>query len=372
MLLFEPLKVGPLTLKNRILMPAMQLEMGLTTPRGIAYYRERALGGVGTLITCAVRVDSFVSPGAWGAPDEMEAFLRGLPRLVQAIHQAGAVLGVQLAHPTRYPGVVRGDREGGEPIAPSDLPGRRGLTRREIDSIIAKFAQAAARACEAGFDLVEFHGTHRSLLREFFSPLTNQRTDEFGGGLEGRTRLGLEIVRRARREVGPDYPLVYRMAAEELAPGGITISDAIRFAQELERAGVDLLDVSVAWEKLRRASPARTAPLGTFAPQAAAIKAQVKVPVVAVGRINTPEVAEDILANGKADLVAIGRQLLADPFWPKKVQGGRAHEIVACDSCNINCFAPIEYRRLPPGAPLCKVNPRLGCEWTMPSPGAGA
>ncbi|MBI2916762.1 MAG: NADH:flavin oxidoreductase [Chloroflexi bacterium] len=369
MLLFEPLQVGPLTLKNRILMPAMQVGVGLLTPQGIAYHRERALGGVGTIITCATRVDCFVSDEAWGEPGGLEDFFTGLPRLVQAVHKAGALLGIQLAHPARYPGMVRGDKDGGEPVAPSDLEGRRGLTRQEIGAIINKFAVAAARAREAGFDLVEVHGTHRSLLREFFSPLTNRRTDEFGLGLEGRMHLGLETVRAIRARVGPDYCIVYRMAAEELTPGGITIQDAIGYAQELEKAGVDLLDVSVAWEKQRRASPPRTAPMATFAPQAAAIKPHVRVPVVAVGRINTPEVAEDILASGKADLVAIGRQLLTDPLWPLKVQEGRSHEIVACDSCNINCFAPIEYRRLPPGAPLCRKNPRLGREWATASPG---
>jgi len=189
----------------------------------------------------------------------------------------------------------------------------------------------------AGFDFVELHGAHGYLLSQFFSPAFNHRTDEYGGSLAGRMRFGLECVSATRAAVGENYPIFFRLGAWEDMADGIKIEEAVRFATELEKAGVDVIDVSVGHLEGPGfgASPAPDKPMGTFANLAEAIKKKVTVPVMAVGRINTPEVAETLLAEGKADLVAVGRQLIADPFWPGKVAAGQFEDVVPCISCNV-------------------------------------
>ena len=246
-------------------------------------------------------------------------------------------------------------------MAPSAVDDRRALTKDEIQSIISKFGSASAKAKEAGFDFVEVHGAHGYLPCQFFSGADNQRTDEYGGDLYGRMRFGLELVQAMRSQVGKDFPVFYRIGAEEKRPGGITIKESQAFAAELEKAGVDVFDVSIGLPTGRNASPTKRAKMGTFVNLAEAIKKSVSVPVMAVGRINLPEVAESILEEGKADLIGIARQLLADPYWPKKVQEGRADEIVACKSCN-TCFIPMRSGTWKPGNPICAVNERAGRE----------
>ncbi len=179
-------------------------------------------------------------------------------------------------------------------------------------------------------------------------------------------KFGIDLVTAIRAWVGPDFPIFFRLGA--LEDNGSVHPDSITYAQQLEKASVDCLDVSTAgWGRIP-ASPPKRYRMGTWAFLAEGIKKNVNIPVIAVGRINTPEVAEKTLSKGQADMVAIGRQLIADPFWPKKVLEGRRNEIVDCDSCNIYCYAPAFERRIPKGAPLCKFNERVGREWEMSSP----
>jgi NADPH-dependent 2,4-dienoyl-CoA reductase/sulfur reductase-like enzyme len=213
----------------------------------------------------------------------------------------------------------------------------RALTISEIEEIISRFARGAVKAREIGFDYAEVHGAHGYLFCQFFSPADNHRTDKYGGDLAGRMRLGVECVRAMRQAVGEHYPLFFRLGAWEDRPGGITIEDSTKFAVELEKAGVDVLDISVGASILPSSSaisgPGQ--PEGTLVPYAAAIKKRVGVPVIGVGRVKTPAFAESVLAQGKVDLIAIGRQLIADPLWPQKIAEGKEDEIVPCISCNV-------------------------------------
>lgn len=348
MKLFEPLRIRGLDLRNRIVMPAMQTNIGYRNRRGIAYYSERARGGAGALIGAAVPVDVLISDDAWGRPGAALSFVEGTHSLTQAVHQAGARIGLQLVHNNYFPAGIGLNDVRGKPIAPSAIiepePPRHPwikacqvvheVTGTEIQAIVAKFAQAAARAKMGKFDFVEFHGAHGYLPCQFFSPIDNHRNDKYGGDLSRRMRFGLDCVAAIRAAVGEDYPLFFRLGCEESQPGGITLTDASEFAVQLEKAGVDVLHLSWGGYIPWRTSPGPENPMGTYLYMAEAIKPRVHIPVMAVGRINDPKVAEAIIADGKADLVAIGRQLIADPFWPEKVRTGRFEDVTPCLSCN--------------------------------------
>lgn len=340
MKLFEPITIRGLEFKNRIVMPPMQVGVGFRSPRARAYYVERAKGGAGTIIAAATSVDLFVSDDAWGRPGGVDSFLEGVRPLIQEVKQAGARIGVQLWHGNQFPsGTGTPQDTRGEAVAPSATEERRELTISEIETIISRFAGAAANARRAGFDFVEVHGAHGYLVCQFFSSATNHRNDKYGGDLRGRMRFGLECVAAMRAASGAEYPIFYRLGAWEDIAHGITLEESARFASELEKAGADVIDVSLGGMAGPgfTASPGSEQPDGTFVPLAEAIKGSVTVPVIAVGRFGTAEVAEAVVAEGKADMVAIGRQLIADPHWPQKVAGGRAEDILPCISCNA-CF----------------------------------
>jgi 2,4-dienoyl-CoA reductase (NADPH2) len=362
MKLFEPITIKGMTLKNRIIMPAMQLMLGLKNRRARAFYLERARGGAGAIIMCATSVDLFLEDEAWGRPDGAHRFIESMQAINEEIRKAGAKIGVQLWHGNQLPaGNGAPLVAGAQTVAPSAVDDRRALTKDEIRSIIQKFGSASGKAKEAGFDFVEVHGAHGYLPCQFFSGADNKRGDEYGGDLQGRMRFGLELVESMRKQVGNDFPIFYRIGAEEKRPGGITIKESQAFAALLEKAGVDVFDVSIGLPTGRNASPTKRAKMGTFVHLAEAIKKTVSVPVMAVGRINLPEVAESILEEGRADLIGIARQLLADPYWPKKVQEGRVDEIVACKSCN-TCFIPMRSGTWKPSDPICAVNKEAGRE----------
>ena len=372
MKLFEPINIRGMIVPNRIVYPAIQMNMGLTNRRARAFYAERARGGAGLVITANTSVDNLACEELWGGKKELAEFISRLRLLTDQVHAAGARMGLQLWMDNRFPqghGVqVAGkeaDPSSGDRIAPSAKEDMRALTLFEIESIIYRFAKGARNVREAGFDCVELHGAHRYLLCQFTSPEVNKRTDKYGGDLAGRMKFGLDIVRAVRAFVGPDYPVLFRLGA--LDNNGIISPDSLTYARELEKAGVDCLDISTSGYGKLPVSPTKRNRMGTLVPLAEAIKKVVKIPVIAVGKINTPEVAEGILKKGQADMVAIGRQLIADPFWPKKVREGRFKEVVACESCNINCYSPAFERKLPPGAPLCKHNDRVGKEWEIPA-----
>ncbi len=373
MKLFEPIVIRGMEVRNRIVYPAIQLNMGLTNRRARAFYTERARGGAGLLLTANTAIDNLACEELWGGTDGLGAFVGRLRGLTDQIHEAGGKIGLQLWQANRFP-VGRGmqvagkeeDPTSGDRVAPSAREDMRELTIPEIESIIYRFAKGAGNVRDGGFDCVEIHGAHSYLPCQFTSPEVNQRTDKYGGDLEGRMRFGIDIVTAVRARVGPDFPVLFRLGA--LHENGSINPDSITYAEELEKAGVDCLDISSAGYGKTPVAPPKRYKMGTFVFLAEAIKKKVSIPVIAVGRINTPEAAEEILTKGRADMVGIGRQLIADPFWPKKVQEGRFNEVVACDSCNINCYSPAFERNLPEDAPICKFNERVGREWEIPAP----
>ncbi len=362
MKLFDPITIRDMTLKNRIIMPPMQLMLGLKNRRARAFYLERARGGAGAIIMCATSVDLFNEDEAWGRADGVKLFMASMQSITDEIRNTGAKIGIQIWHGNQLPaGNGAQMAAGGELVAPSAVDDRRELTKDEIRSIILKFGLASVKAKEAGFDFIEVHGAHGYLPCQFFSKADNKRNDEYGGDLRRRMCFSIELVESIRSQVGYHFPVFYRIGAEEKRPDGITIKESQSFAVELEKSGVDVFDVSIGLPTGRNASPTKRAKMGTFVPLAEAIKKSVAVPVMAVGRINLPEVAESILEEGKADLIGIARQLLADPYWPKKVQEGRADEIVACKSCN-TCFIPMRSGTWKAGDPICAVNKDAGRE----------
>jgi 2,4-dienoyl-CoA reductase (NADPH2) len=371
MKLFEPITIRGMEVANRIVYPAIQMNMGLTNRRSRAFYAERALGGTGLILSANTAIDNFASEELWGGPEALAGFIDRLGQLVQQVHDAGARMGVQLWQANRFPqgrGTQVADVEmfpdAGDPVAPSPQDGMRELTIPEIEAIIYRFAKAARNVRDAGFDCVELHGAHSYLACQFSAPEANQRTDKYGGDARRRMQFGIDLVTATRAFVGPDFPILFRQGV--LEKDGEVDPDSIAYAQELEKAGVDCLDISTGGYAKTPVTPTKKTQMGTLVFLAEAIKKNVSIPVIGVGRINTPEIAEETLVQGRADMVAIGRQLIADPFWPKKVREHRFEDVVACDSCNINCSSSAFKRNLSDDAPLCKNNERVGREWEMP------
>ena len=361
MKLFEPLTINEMTLKNRIVMPAMQLGLGLGNPRAQSFYLARARGGVGAIIMCATSVDLFIDDAAWGRPGGVQKFIDRMLNFTKDIRRAGSKIGIQLWHGNQWPAGSGATNPKAEQVGPSDKGEQRALTQQEIELIIQKFARAAGTAKLAGFDFVEIHGAHGYLVCQFFAKADNRRTDRYGGILEDRMQFGLDLVRAMRKTVGEKFPIIYRMGAEEKRPGGITLRQSKLFAPKLQSAGVDAFDISLGLPSGRSASPGAKAKMGTFVHLAEGIKKEVSVPVMAVGRINHPDVAEAILTENRADWIGIARQLIADPLWPQKVKKGRSTKIVYCKSCNA-CFNYMAGLKWKPGDPICVVNPQAGKE----------
>lgn len=367
--LFAPGTIGTLSVRNRIVMPPMGTNYatwtGAVTERLIDYHVERARGGVG-LITVEfsyVHPTGKVSRSALGVHDD--ALVPGLARLAGAIQAEGAKASIQIAHGGRR---CRSAITGAQPLAPSAMPcvgGEvpRALSRTDIDRVVSWFAQAARRVREAGFDAVTLHLANGYLLQSCISPYANQRVDEYGGSLERRMRLPLEVLDAVRRETGPGLPIICRVCVDEFIDGGLTLAEGRQVAQMLERAGADAIDVLAGIpESLHVIGPPMAMARGFLAPHARAIKDAVRVPVFVVGRINDPRLAEQILRDGSADFIAMGRPLLADPRLPEKARQGRFDDIVPCIACNEGCFQRL-YSQLDVS---CVVNPRVGRESLFP------
>jgi len=341
MRLFEPIVIRGMELKNRIVMPAIHLNIGFLSKRARAFYAERAKGGAGAISTAAITPDPLISDESWEGRGTAASFIERLrTTLVADVHQHDAKLGLQLWHGNMFPAGMWGgyglgsEDISGDRVAPSAQEDMRELTVAEIKAIIDKLALASAKAKEAGFDFVELNSAHGYLINQFFSPIHNHRSDDYGGDLSRRMRFGLELLAATRKAVGEDYPVFVRFGAHEFRrPEGITIDDSVEYAVGLVKAGADVISVSVA-DPFPYIAPLSDSPHGTYIPLAEAIKRRVNIPVVGVGRINSVELAEEILSQGKVDLIGIGRQLIADPFWPQKVAQGRISEITPCLSCN--------------------------------------
>jgi 2,4-dienoyl-CoA reductase-like NADH-dependent reductase (Old Yellow Enzyme family)/thioredoxin reductase len=367
-LLFSPLTIKNVTLKNRVVMPPMGTEFatsfGAVTQRLIAYQKERAAGGVGLNIVEHTVVESRgkLSPHMFGIYDD--AHIAGLKSLVETVHDEGGKIGIQLGHGGRR---ATSSINGCRPIAPSAIPELEGevpheMTRSQIDYIQDCWRKAARRAKQAGFDVVEIHMAHGYLIHQFLSPLTNKRTDRYGGNLENRSRFALEILSRVREEVGEEYPIFCRIIADEFVEGGYSIVDAKRFAQLLERGGADVIDVSMGVpESAERTIPPMFFDHGCNVDLTKEIKQQVNIPVICVGRIIHLEEAETVLQQKAADLVAMGRAHIADPrLVQKELAGGNSRP---CIGCNQGCID-----RLYQGVAIsCLVNARVGKEYQIPS-----
>jgi 2,4-dienoyl-CoA reductase-like NADH-dependent reductase (Old Yellow Enzyme family)/thioredoxin reductase len=365
--MFEFGSMGPLRVKNRLVMAPMGTrlanEVGGVSQRQIDYYAERAKGGVGTIIVEITGVDfpvGVASPKTLTIHDNI--YIGGHNDLVEAVHAFGARIISQLGHVGRNRRAVYG----AHPVAPSPIPCKffgvvpRELTIPEIEDIVGKFVEAARRAETAGYDGVELHGAHGYLITEFMSASSNHRKDRYGGDLCGRMTFPLEIIQGIRKELGPDYPILFRFSADEFVDGGMNLEESKKVAVILEEAGVHALDVSAGtYDSMSRVIEPMSYPEGWKIYLAESIKKVVKIPVIGVGQIRTPEFAEGILEEGKVDFVALGRGLLADPYWPRKAKEGKGNDIIPCISCNDGCIGGRTFRNL---HIRCTVNPTTGRE----------
>lgn len=366
--LWDETRIGGLRLRNRAVMPAMGTGYGSAsgevTDRLIAYLERRAAGGAGLIITevCAVH------PAGKGFSSELgiydDVFMPGLEALASAVKSRGAAVAAQLHHAGRetFEAVI-----GEQPVAPSPLPSRalgqvpRELTVSEIEELVLCFASSARRAREAGFDAVEIHGAHGYLINQFISPYSNRREDRYGGDAEGRMRFAREVVREVRREVGTGFPLIFRFSASELLKGGYDLDYILPHLPSLVEEGLDALHVScgVYDSPGNPTCPGFHHPEGINVERAAAVKRSVSVPVIVVGKLHDPRRAQEVLAVGKADLVAFGRQHLADPSFLTKAAEGRHEDIRFCLSCNQGCIERLLFELKPI---TCTINPWCGRE----------
>jgi 2,4-dienoyl-CoA reductase-like NADH-dependent reductase (Old Yellow Enzyme family) len=362
--LFSPFSIGALETKNRIVMPPLATNYaspeGFVTDRQIAYYVERARGGVGyiTVEHTGILQQGKASPKMLLISSEEHASRIG--KLIEAVHRAGGKIVVQINHAGRQ----TSSAITGSPIvgpSPISCPTRNEIPRElsvgEIEEITEAFCMAAQRVKSAGADGVELHMAHGYLICAFLSPFSNRRSDRYGGDLEGRTRFARNVLRSARNHVGPDFPIVCRMSADEYVDGGLRIEETKQIARILEKEGADALHVSAcnaASGYLNQ--PPYYVEEGVFVHLAEAIKSVVHIPVITVGRIRSPVMADQIVRDGKADLVSMGRALIADPYLPKKTEEGRLEEIIPCLSCN-RCIQTQRKESL-----RCTVNPEAGNE----------
>lgn len=337
MKLFEPITIGNVTLKNHLVFASFETnyatEEGVVTQHQIDFYKRMAAGGVGLIVVQAANVNPKLAVRRTrfilGAYDDK--LIPGLQKIVEAVHAEGCKVFVQLADKSL---TARG-------VKPSDLP------LSEIEDLIDTHVQGTVRAKKAGFDGVDYHMCHVTSVSDFLSMQSNKRTDEYGKGVEGRAKMAVEILRRSREKVGKDFLLAPRFGGDEFVVEGNTLEQTRVIAKLFEKAGADILDVSAGGRRedpkgdkagehaysAHRSVPRAYMPDGVNVYIMEAIKREVNIPVIAVGKIRTAQLAEQILQGGKADLIAMGRQLFADHDFPRKVQEGRENEIVTCVSC---------------------------------------
>ena len=362
--LFSPITINGMTINNRIVMTAMHLgytPTGEANDRLVEFYRRRAEGGVGFIIVGGCIVDEFGGMQSMISLND-DRFIPGLARLAEAVKSHGAKIAAQLYQAGRYAhSAMIGGRE---PISSSAVRSKltgetpRALELDEIPGVQDRFAEAAVRAQKAGFDAVEILGSAGYLISQFLSPITNLREDEYGGDLKNRMRFGLETAEKVRAAVGPDYPVIMRLAGNDFMEGGNTNQESATFASEAEKAGIDMFDITGGWHETRVPQLTMGVPRKAYLYLAQGIKSSVSVPVLASNRINDPSLGEQILRDGEADLVTMARALIADPDLPKKAREGNTEKIFHCIACNQGCFD--EVFRLQPVT--CMVNPIAGME----------
>ncbi len=360
--LLAPLDLGFTSLKNRVLMGSMHVGLE-EAPNGFermaAFYAERAKGGVGLIVTGGIAPNERARPMPGGATMTTQEEADKHKIVTQAVHAAGGKIAMQILHFGRY-------AYHPELVAPSAIkapisPFRpHALTSDEVEQTIDDYVNAAALAQSAGYDGVEIMGSEGYLINEFIAAQTNQRDDEYGGSYENRIRFPLEIVRRTRERVGENFIIIFRLSMLDLVEGGSTQEEVVQLAQALEAAGVTILNTGIGWHEARIPTIATKVPRAAWAWVTQQLKGKVGIPLVATNRINTPEVAEQVLADGMADMVSMARPFLADPEFVNKAAAGRAQDINTCIGCNQACLDHTFGGKIT----SCLVNPRA-CHETI-------
>lgn len=362
--IFEPLTIKHMTLKNRIVMTPMGTNYGEQNGEmsflHINYYEQRAKGGTGLLIVENASVDSPQgSNGTTQLRIDHDNYMPRLFKLCETVHKHGACIAIQINHAGAS---AQSARTNMQPVSASDIPSKTGgeiprpLEKEEIYHIVKKYGEAARRAQIAGFDAVEIHAGHSYLISQFLSPLTNKRTDEFGGSPENRARFARMVIEEVRKQVGPFFPIFCRISADEFMEGGNTLEDTLHYLQYFEKE-VDVFDVSCGLNgSIQYQIDANYLADGWRSYMAKAVKEKYGKPCMTMGNIRNPQVADDILARGDADLIGMGRGLIADPEWVNKVEFGDEADIRKCISCNIGCAG----NRIGINRPIrCTINPSV-------------
>lgn len=362
--IFSPVTIKKMTIKNRIVMPPMGTNYagpnGELTDDHIKYYELRAKGGTGLIIVENACIAFHLgSNGTTQLRIDEDRFIPGMYKLTETLHKYGTKVAIQINHAgaSAVP-----ERIGGQPVSASNIPSKTGgavprtLEKNEILEIVEQYGRAARRVVAAGFDAIEIHAGHTYLLCQFLSPLYNKRTDEFGGTYENRARIVRMVIDRIRQEVGPFFPISLRFSADELIKGGNTLEDTLKILEYLNKE-VDIFNVSAALnDNLQFQIDQMNLPDGWRTYMAKAVKEKFNKPTIATGNIRNPKIAESILEQGKADLIGMGRGLIADPNWGKKVQNGQEDILRKCISCNIGCAG----HRIALNRPIrCTINPDL-------------
>ena len=362
--IFSPLTVKNMTIKNRIVMMPMGTNYGEQNGEmsflHINYYEQRAKGGTGLIIVENASIDSPQgSNGTTQLRIDHDNYLPRLFKFCENIHRYGTKIAIQINHAGAS---AISSRINMQPVSASDVPSKEGgeiprpLSREEILHIVKKYGEAAKRAQTAGFDAVEIHAGHSYLISQFLSPITNKRTDEFGGSVENRTRFCRMVIDEVRKQVGPFFPIMLRLSADELMEGGNTLDDTLEYLDYLQEE-VDIFDVSCGLNgSIQYQIDANYLPDGWRSYMAKAVKEKFNKPCISMGNIRDPKVAERILADGDADLIGMGRGLIADPAWVNKVATGHECDLRKCISCNIGCAG----NRIGVNRPIrCTVNPSV-------------
>lgn len=362
--IFEPLTIRRMTMKNRVMMTPMGTNFagqnGEINKKHIKYYEQRAKGGTGLIMVENASVSSPEgSNGTTQLRIDHDSYIPGLYNLTETVHKYGACIGIQINHAGAS---AMSSRTGMQPVSASNIPSKDGgeiprqLEVEEIYAIVKKYGEAAKRSQIAGFDAVEIHAGHSYLLCQFLSPVYNKRTDEFGGCPENRARFAKLVLEEVRKQVGPFFPIFLRFSAEDFVEGGNTLEDTLELLEYFQEEA-DVLDVSAALNaSLQYQIDANYMKDGWRSYMAKAVKEKFGKPCVTTGNIRNPEVAEKILADGDADIIGMGRGLIADPEWVNKVEAGKLDCLRKCISCNIGCAG----HRIGLNKPIrCTINPSV-------------
>lgn len=366
--LWKPIRIGNLEIKNRLVMPAMGSNYAgrdhKFTEKAAWYYGARAKGGYGLLITEYLCVSREGLSGSRQAGIYDDSFIPGLKKVVDEVHAEGGRIFAQLQHSGNQ---SSRQAAGAEAVGASSVPAFNNalpvheLTTDEVRKMEDTFAEAAVRAKKAGFDGVEVHGAHGYLVAQFLSKAFNKRVDEYGGNLTGRTRFACQIIKKIKEACGEDYPVSFRISADEQVPGGNQVEDACAQAVLIEQAGADMLNVSFGSTVTKTPVQPYMVKPGFNVHRVEEVKRRVHIPVVGVGRINDPALAESLLVSGSMDLVATGRQSICDPEFPNKIKEGRLDEIFTCTGCMQRCYYSDSYEDPEEGV-SCMINPFSGKE----------